>query len=526
VTESDREKLLIVDDDEATRDLVRRRLIADYEIVEAEDGAGALEAFEQHGVDLVIMDVMMPQVSGIDACRELKKRTQDEFLPVILLTALNSQDDRNLGLAAGADDFLCKPVDWRELRLRVRALLKLREQDLTIKAHSDKLEATVAERTALLERQVRFTNQIVDSLPVSLHVIDRDRTVVAWNSSREKGTRGLDRGRALGRKLYEVVPIEDRAAHEALLDRIFENGESTEDERDSQVNGETRRFQLRRVPMRLTPDEVTHVITIGEDITEQHRMRRSLRVADKMAAMGRLAAGVAHEVNNPLATIVGCAESLRGRLGELGAADEVAEMFREYLETIEQEAFRAKAISQDLLDFSRVKSEKRETVELGPIVERALQVMKHHPLFRDSQLECELHDGALAAVVEEDAIVQVLIALVINALDAMPEGGRLRLATGVREAEVWIEVGDTGGGIAPADLPNIFEPFFTTKPLGRGTGLGLSICYGIVQSHGGRIEVDSEPNQGSRFTVLLPAANGSPVCEGPQVDREQQPANG
>ena len=250
-----------------------------------------------------------------------------------------------------------------------------------------------------------------------------------------------------------------------------------------------------------------------------------MRMADKMSAMGRLAAGVAHEVNNPLATIAACAESLRGRLGELDAADDVAEMFREYLETIEQEAYRAKAISQDLLDFSRVKSEKRETVELDQIVERALQVMKHHPLFNRAQLDCESHDGAPAAVVEEDAIVQVLVALMINALDAMPEGGRLRLATGAREAEVWIEVGDTGGGIAPTDMPNIFEPFFTTKPLGRGTGLGLSICYGIVQSHGGRIEVDSEPNQGSRFTVLLPAASESPVCESPQVEREQHPTN-
>ena len=507
MSEPERKIILVVDDDGVTRDLVRRRLKSGYRFLEAENGAQALEVFSRETVDLVIMDVMMPEVSGFEACREMKKRTPGEFVPVILLTALDDQNDRNQGLAAGADEFLSKPVDWREMKLRVQSLLRLREQDLTIQSHAEELAATVADRTASLEQQFRFTNKIIDSLPVSLHVIDRARTIVAWNRQRELGERGLVRETAIGRHLYDVIPVENHAHLDQELTRVF-RGENVEQERVSLVNGQERRYHMRRVPMSLSPDCVTHVITIGEEITEQHNLRNSLRIADKMGALGRLAAGVAHEVNNPLATIATCAEALRGRLGELGLPADSNGDFREYLETIEQEAYRAKTITQDLLDFSRAKSAPRERTDLNSLVERTLQIMKHNQGFKSMIAECELEPEPATVVVERDALVQVLVALVINAVDAMPAGGRLHLTTGTISDEAWCAVRDTGVGIAPEHLPNIFEPFYTTKPVGRGTGLGLSISYGILQSHGGRIDVESDPGQGACFTFFLPKADG------------------
>jgi two-component system NtrC family sensor kinase len=237
-----------------------------------------------------------------------------------------------------------------------------------------------------------------------------------------------------------------------------------------------------------------------------------MAITEKMAAMGRLAAGVAHEINNPLATIVTCADGLRNRLGEVPETI-VSPEFREYLEIIEQEAYRAKRITEDLLDFSRVRPSAKSMQSLEQILDRTLLVLKHHPGFKRIEVERHFEPGLPRIAVEEDAIVQVFVALIINALDAMSDGGRLGLSTFATAEEVTCELSDTGCGISPADLPRIFEPFFTTKPPGRGTGLGLSVCYGIMQAHGGRIEVDSVPGSGSRFTVALPISRSAPLEE-------------
>ena len=372
-----------------------------------------------------------------------------------------------------------------------------------IRAYSERLETTVMERTETLERQIRFTGQIIDSLPISLYVVDRARMIVAWNRQREQGNQGLLREKALGRSLFDVFDQQQREDIESELRPVFDRGESLVFERDSTADGELRHFRIRKVPMRLEPGEVTHVLTIGKDITDQRRLQKSMVVTEKMAAMGRLASGVAHEINNPLATIVTCADGLRNRLRELPEGT-VSSEFREYVDIVEQEAYRAKRITEDLLDFSRVRPSARRMQSVERILDRTLLILKHHAGFKRIEVERQFEANLPPIAVEEDAIVQVFVALIINALDAMPEGGRLTLSTRSSRDDVHCEVRDTGGGIDPTDLPRIFEPFFTTKPPGRGTGLGLAVCYGIMQSHGGRIEVDSVPGRGSRFTVVLP----------------------
>jgi signal transduction histidine kinase len=256
--------------------------------------------------------------------------------------------------------------------------------------------------------------------------------------------------------------------------------------------------------MRLHDGPVTHVITVGEDVTEWRQAQDRFSQAEKLAAIGTLAAGVMHEINNPLATIAACAESL-----ELAHEDAPADI-QEGLRLIQSEVLRCKGIADSLLDFSRPKAGDKSLIDVNAAIERTLFVLKHHTRFKKLQVKLEL-DRTLGAVVyaNEEQLVQVFMALLINAMDAMQERGTVTLRTrwGDDSRSVLAEVVDQGEGIRRADLPKLFEPFFTTKPPGRGTGLGLSICYAIVAEHGGRIEVDSTPGEGSIFRIFLPRAD-------------------
>jgi two-component system NtrC family sensor kinase len=273
---------------------------------------------------------------------------------------------------------------------------------------------------------------------------------------------------------------------------------------ESTVTGELRTFRISKIPMRLENGPVTHVITVGEDVTEWRSAQDRFAQAEKLAAIGTLAAGVMHEVNNPLATIAACAESLE--IANENASPDVLEGLR----LIQSEVHRCKGIVDSLLDFSRPKASEKSLVNLNDAIERTLFVLNHHTRFKRLVVSQEL-DRTLSNVVYAniEQLMQVFMALLINAMDAMNDRGTLTLRTrwGIDARTVIAEIIDQGEGIRRADLPKIFEPFFTTKPPGRGTGLGLSIVYAIVAEHGGRIEVDSEPGQGAAFRIILPRAD-------------------
>jgi two-component system NtrC family sensor kinase len=257
--------------------------------------------------------------------------------------------------------------------------------------------------------------------------------------------------------------------------------------------------------MRLDGDEITHVITIGEDVTEYDRVQQQIHQSEKLAAIGQLAAGVMHEINNPLATIGACVAAIEGRLP---AGADTAQV-EEYLQTIDREVDRCSRIVDGLLDFTRPRAGPRRAVSLNALVDETLFLLKHHRRFKQLQVVRALAPRLPHTTGSPEQLAQVLMALMLNAVDAMEQGGQLTVRTGLspaRSDEVVVEVQDTGIGIAPADQSKIFEPFYTTKPPGRGTGLGLSICYGIVADHRGRIEVDSAPGRGATFRVYLPVA--------------------
>jgi len=379
---------------------------------------------------------------------------------------------------------------------------------------SAELSADLAHEVAVQSREIdeqrRFISLIIDSLPVGLYVVDREYRIQAWNRKRETGTQGLRRDEVVGRTVFDVLSRQPRATLRAAFDRVFDTGAMSEEDLEVGVGGEHRVYRITRIPMRLEGDAITHVITVGEDVTEARLTQERIFQSEKLAAIGHLAAGVMHEINNPLATIGACVAAMEGRLAELPGAAQGA--VREYLQIMDKEVERCTEIVSGLLDFSRPKGKAKQTVQLNTVVEDALFLLKHHKSFAQLVVSRELDPNLPPTVASAEQLIQVLMALMLNALDAMDRGGRLTLRTGrsrVHADELYVEVADTGVGIPRVQLSQIFEPFFTTKPPGRGTGLGLSISYGIVQEHGGRIEVESQPGQGSVFRVVLPATGRS-----------------
>ena len=251
--------------------------------------------------------------------------------------------------------------------------------------------------------------------------------------------------------------------------------------------------------------EITHVITVGEDVTMRVEAIQAVAKAEKLAAVGRLAAGVVHEINNPLATISACAEALETRVNEGAFNDspDVADL-REYLGLIRNEAFRCKTITNGLLDFSRVRGSNRVPLNIADTIRYSARLVAHQK--RGEAIEIKIEEDEILPLVsaDEGQMQQAIIALAANAIDAMPEGGTLTFRSYAEKNRVVVEVKDTGFGISPDDMSKIFEPFFTTKQVGKGTGLGLAVCYGIITEHGGRLSVRSNVGLGTTFTISLP----------------------
>jgi two-component system NtrC family sensor kinase len=416
---------------------------------------------------------------------------------VVAFTAAEdcTQDECRLINAAAQQAALAAQISTLYLGARESAATLAREVDL---------------RTAESEMQQRFTEAIIDTLPLSLYAIDRDYRIVAWNRNRELGELGLPREEALGRNIFDVLTKQSRELLKREFSKVFATGEIHRVEQDSVTeSGDTNHWLISKIPMRADDnDQVSHVITVGENITARVKAHRAVARAEKLAAVGRLAAGVVHEINNPLATIAACAESLEKRIEEGAFSDSPdAEDLREYLGLIRDEAFRCKTITNGLLDFSRLRAGQRVPVDITEIIKATARLVTHQQRGDNIQIVIEAAAGLPNVAGDVGQLQQAVVALATNAIDAMPTGGTLTLRASRADSRVLVQVIDTGLGIAPENMTKIFDPFFTTKDVGRGTGLGLAVCYGILSDHGGRLDVRSSVGAGTTFTITLPIAD-------------------
>jgi two-component system, NtrC family, sensor kinase len=251
------------------------------------------------------------------------------------------------------------------------------------------------------------------------------------------------------------------------------------------------------------PEGVVGAIEISKDITRDIVMQRSLLQQEKLASIGRLSAGVAHEINNPLTTVLTTVMLLQE---DLAPEDP---LYAE-LETIAKETLRCRKIVSSLLDFARQSNLRKETVSVNPIVAESVALARKQAGFKGIQVTPALADGLPEVLADRNQLHQAFINLLVNAIEATPSGGSIDVSTfcDPGQKEIRVVISDTGSGMPKDVLEKIFEPFYTTKP--SGTGLGLAITHGIIEQHGGRIDVDSAPGQGTTFMVILPATGRTP----------------
>ena len=320
---------------------------------------------------------------------------------------------------------------------------------------------------------------------------------------------GRDIREAVGRDFAALLGSPAAGSPDPVALSLVDAGARTEETRYAAL---PTIHQITVSPWREEDGSLSGLVVLLKDLGQQKEQQQRLQQAARLADIGQLAAGVAHEINTPLASIALRAESLLRTAQEPALADhEAFKNFPRYLKTIEEETYRCKKIIRALLEFSSSRKPETRPTDLNALAERAADLVGHQMKLKQVSLALRLEPGLAPVLADDGQLRQVLLALLMNALDATRAGGHIEVETALGAAGTAVlAVRDDGEGIPSEARDKIFSPFFTTKPFGQGTGLGLAICHGIVASHGGTIQVESETGRGTRIAVVLPAQPAAP----------------
>ncbi len=564
-------KILIVEDSATQAERLQHVLEEHgYRLSAARNGREALAAIRANAPTLVISDIVMPEMDGYQLCRLLKQDDQFKNLPVILLTSLSDPVDVVRGLEAGADNFVFKPYDEDYLLARIAYLLAnrhLRETESTkmgveilfsgrkffissdrlqilnlllstyeaavqknrqlaeardeLKLFNVKLEAKVKERTAALEAEIVERKQaeekireqaaLLDKAQEAIMVRDLEDRVIYWNKSAER-VYGWTAAEALGQNVDKLLLKEEEPELLEARKRVLERGEWMGELLQVTKAGKPIIVESRWTLVRDSAGHPKSKLVISADITEKKKLEAQSLRAQRLETLGALAGGIAHDLNNELVPIMIGVQLLRQDLS--------SEDRRKLLDTMNGSAQRGAEMVKQIVAFARGVSGKPTVLDMSKIVNEMDKLTKR-TFPRSITIEVEVAKQLYPVVGNATQLHQVLLNLCVNARDAMPGGGTLRIeAENVvleKKASAWnpepvsgphvsLAVSDTGCGMTSEVLNRVFEPFFTTKEVGKGTGLGLSTVQGIVKSHGGFAEVSTEAGKGTVFRIYLPAA--------------------
>ena len=477
-----------------------------YRVVSLESGKRALELIDKSKFDLIITDLVMDDIDGFDVLKKSKELHPDTM--VIVLTgypALNFAID---ALRLGADDYILKPCDPEELRFRVvRCLEKL------------KIQKEMKRSQEALRKSEETLRAIMDHSPANIFLKDRQGKYVLANDQ-YKLLFHRTHDQIIGKTDYDLFPEETAAIMRKNDEQVFDADGALEFEEIFPHNDGPHTYISIKFPVSIPSGTSKNVCTISTDITERNRLELRLQRAQRMEAIGTLAGGIAHDYNNLLMSIQGHASIL------MVDKDSNHPDF-EHLKRIENAVEIAAGLSQQLLGFARLGKYQSKRTDLNELTRKQASLFGRTR--KDITLHAEYEANLWTVEVDPKQVEQVLLNLCINASQAMPEGGDIYIQTkNVFLSDAYVKgfgrvagkyvnviVRDTGTGMDEAILERIFDPFFSTKEMRRGAGLGLAAAYGIINNHGGIIDVHSQKGKGTAFSIYLPAVDAEGTAERP-----------
>ncbi|MFH2220281.1 MAG: response regulator [Pseudomonadota bacterium] len=506
-------KVLLIDDDEGIRKVMSIALEdAGYRMVTAADGNTGLALCREESPQIVITDIRMPGMDGIEVLKSIKEADPDR--EVIVTTAYGEIEYAIQALQLDASDFITKPINDTALRV---ALERAKERYTTRKELRD-YTALIEERwmdtAEELSNLLVFQEKLIESSIDGIAGCDRDGKIIVFNSSMEQML-GYAGDRVIGKMTLSQLFPEDE--WENLEKKLYGEGYGG---KNQLLLYETNLISISadKIPVQFSAaalfrgtDEIG-VVGFFRDLRKIRRLEQQfadktrLLHQDKMISLGKLSASVVHEINNPLTGVLNYIR-LMIKISDRGTlSPEQTEKFRKYLGLMESEVSRCSEIVSNLLAFSRKSKLEFGEVNVNELITKCMLLSDHKLTLQNIQIKTGLTPEIPTILGDFNQLQQCILNLTLNAADAMPNGGKLAIETAfhARSGLVEIKVADTGCGIAREDLTKIFDPFFSTKMEGKGLGLGLSVVFGIIDRHKGTIEVESELDKGTVFTIKLP----------------------
>ncbi|MBH0193876.1 MAG: PAS domain S-box protein, partial [Nitrospira sp.] len=351
--------------------------------------------------------------------------------------------------------------------------------------------------TEEMRSQQEFIEAVLETAGALVVVLDRHGKILRFNRACEQTT-GYSSEEILGKTVWDVLLIPEEIDAVKAVFASLAGGEPRNEHENVWISkdGRRRRIAWSNTVITNRQGAVDYVVGTGIDVTLLNQIQEQLRKTERVAELGTLASGMAHEIGTPMNVILGRAEYLMDRVKE--------EPVKKGLQTIVAQVERITKVMNQLLAFARRKPPERGPLVLKDIVDDSLELFRERLAKSGVTVELVLDDHCPAAQADADQMSQVMINLIMNALHAMEDGGTLRVGLEEEQDGIKLTVGDSGHGIPRDVLPKIFEPFYTTKEFGKGTGLGLTVVKGIIEEHQGSITVDSEEGRGTRFTIVLP----------------------